>query len=69
MSDRPPIPLAVQRDLLFECRYRCACCCEPVSLEKCHIEPWSKSADHSFENLVVLCSNCHTRSHAEKWPE
>lgn len=69
MSDRPAIPLAVQRDLLFECRCRCACCCEPVSLEKCHIEPWSKTADNSFENLVVLCSNCHTRSHVENWPE
>jgi len=68
MSDRPAIPIDVQRDLLFECRYRCACDCEPVSLEKAHIIPWSKTNDHSAENLVVLCANCHTRSHAEKWP-
>ncbi|WP_372923117.1 hypothetical protein, partial [Roseovarius sp.] len=25
--------------------------------------------DHSFENLLVLCSLCHTRSHDEAWDE
>lgn len=69
MSDRPAIPEQTKRDLLFECRYRCACCCEPVSLEKAHIDPWCKSKDNSFENLVVLCANCHTRSHTDNWPE
>ena len=69
MSDRPAIPIETQRELLYECRYRCACCCEPVSLEKAHIDPWSKSKDNSPGNLVVLCANCHTRSHTEKWPE
>ena len=70
MNDRhrPKIPIATQRELLFEVRYRCACCCEPISLEKCHIVPWSKTKDHSAENLVVLCANCHTRSHKEDWP-
>lgn len=69
MSSRPAIPLEVQRELLFECRYRCACDCEPVSLEKAHIVPWCETNDHSAANLVVLCANCHTRSHTEKWPE
>lgn len=69
MSERPAIPLAIQRELLFECRYRCACDCEPVSLEKAHIRPWSKSKDNSAANLVVFCANCHTRCDAEKWPE
>jgi type I restriction enzyme R subunit len=69
MSDRPAIPIDIQRELLFECRYRCACDCEPISLEKAHIIPWSKTKDHSAPNLVVLCANCHTRSHAENWPE
>jgi type I restriction enzyme R subunit len=68
MSDRPAIPVETQRDLLFECRYRCACDCEPVSLEKAHIIPWSKTKDHSFDNLVVLCANCQTRADTEKWP-
>lgn len=69
MSDRPAIPLQIRRELLFECRYRCACDCEPVSLEKAHIIRWSETKDHSIANLVVLCANCHTRSHTEKWPE
>lgn len=69
MSNRSAIPLSIQRELLFECRYRCACDCEPVSLEKAHIRPWSESKDHSVANLVVLCANCPTRCDTEKWPE
>lgn len=69
MSSRPAIPIKIQRDLLFECRYRCACDCEPVSLEKAHIIPWRETKDHKFDDLVVLCANCHTRADAEKWPE
>jgi type I restriction enzyme, R subunit len=38
-----------------------------VSLEKAHIIPWSQTRDHSPANLIVLCANCHTRSHVEKW--
>lgn len=69
MSDRPAIPKAVAEELVFECRYLCSACCEPVALEKAHIISWSKSKDHSLPNLIVLCANCHTRSHAENWPE
>ncbi len=69
MSSRPALPKQIQDDLMFECRYRCACDCEPVSLEKAHIIPWRETQDHSFENLVVLCANCHTRADKEKWPE
>ena len=29
-------------------------------IEKAHIYPYCKTADNSFENLVVLCSDCHT---------
>ena len=28
--------------------------------EKAHIDPYCKTADNSFENLVLLCPNCHT---------
>lgn len=28
--------------------------------EKAHIDPYCASADNSFENLVLLCPNCHT---------
>ena len=29
-------------------------------IEKEHIDPYCKTADNSFDNLVVLCPNCHT---------
>ena len=29
-------------------------------MERAHIDPYCKTADNSFENLVILCPNCHT---------
>lgn len=29
-------------------------------IEKAHIIPYCETADNSFENLVILCPNCHT---------
>ena len=69
MNGRPSIPADTQRDLMVECGHRCCACGEPVALEKAHIEPWCKTKDHSFENLLVLCGVCHTRSHDEKWDQ
>ncbi|ECB9799486.1 HNH endonuclease, partial [Listeria monocytogenes] len=28
-------------------------------IEKAHIIPYCKTSDNSFENLIVLCPNCH----------
>lgn len=67
MSRRPAIPVDVQRDLMIECGHRCACCGEPVALERAHIVPWHESRDHNPDNLIVLCATCHTRSHDEMW--
>jgi type I restriction enzyme, R subunit len=69
MSNRPAIPHIVAQELLFEVRYRCACDCEPVSLEKAHIVPWRDTKDNNPNNLVVLCANCHTRADSENWSE
>ena len=30
-------------------------------LEKAHIEAFNESADNSFENLILLCPNCHKK--------
>lgn len=30
-------------------------------IEKAHIDPYCETADNSYENLVVLCPNCHTK--------
>ncbi len=67
MSDRPNIPIEIQREVLFEARHRCAVCCEPLPLEKAHIIPWAKSKDDSVENLIALCANCHERADHERW--
>ena len=67
MSPRKLIPAAIQRDLMVECGHRCCACGETVSLEKAHIIPWAATKDHSFENLLVLCSVCHKLSHDQKW--
>ncbi len=67
MCDRPDVPKKIREDLLFEVRYHCAACCAPVALEMCHIRAWSVVKVHEFENMVILCASCHTRSHKEKW--
>lgn len=69
MSNRPAIPIEIQREVLFEARHHCAVCCTPTPLERAHIRPWSKSKDHSASNLIALCANCHTRADTEHWGE
>ncbi len=69
VTDRPAIPIEVQRDVLFQARHRCAVCCEPTPLERAHIRPWKVTHDHSEPNLIALCANCHGRADHEKWGE
>lgn len=66
-SARPKIPMALQRELLIECGHRCAVCGESFPLERAHIIPWCKAHEHTLENLICLCANCHAR--ADKEPE
>lgn len=65
----------VKRRLYAESMGRCmnpSCQLELFSesrdiLEKAHIDPYCETSDNSFENLVLLCPNCHTafdKSHA-----
>lgn len=37
---------------------------DPVEIA--HIEPWSKVQQHTFDNLIALCPNHHTRFDTEK---
>ena len=69
MSSRPPIPMETQRALMVECGHRCSACGETVSLEKAHIVTWAATKDHSFENLLILCSICHKLSHDHDWDQ
>lgn len=67
MSDRPHIPIPVQRKVLHESCHRCAVCGFGLSIELAHIIPWKKTQDHSPENLIALCATCHEMADKQKW--
>ncbi|MCP4263686.1 MAG: HNH endonuclease [Planctomycetes bacterium] len=67
MSKRPSIPAEVSRQILIESGHKCAVCGEPCPLERAHITPFCNSQDHTFENLICLCANCHERADKEHW--
>src|ERR1700730_1401912 len=59
---RDHIPPEVKRDVLVEAGHRCAIpTCRATTTEVAHIVSWSETNDNSFENLIALCPNCHTR--------
>ncbi len=65
--DRPNIPADTIRAVLVEAGHRCAIpTCRATTTEIAHIEPWAKSHDNSFANLIALCPNCHTRFDQKK---
>jgi len=59
---RPAIPAELKRSVLVEAGHRCAIpACRHPTTEIAHIRPWAKAQEHSFENLIALCPNCHRR--------
>jgi len=68
MTKRPKIPRDIKRHIFIEAGHRCAVCGTPFPLERAHIIPWSKSHDHSAENLICLCACCHERAD-DDWDE
>jgi hypothetical protein len=60
---RDDIPLPLQRALMVEAGHRCAIptCREVAPLHIEHIEDWARVKEHRFENMIVLCANCHGR--------
>lgn len=67
MTTRPAISEAVRRAVLLEARDHCAVCCHPLTLELAHIVPWRETKDHSAENLIALCPNCHSMADRNGW--
>lgn len=64
---RDAIPAEVKRAVLVEAGHRCAIpTCRSTTTEIAHIVPWAESQDNSFENLIALCPNCHTRFDQKK---
>ncbi|NQU67823.1 MAG: HNH endonuclease [Candidatus Marinimicrobia bacterium] len=61
------IPTALERLLYELAGHRCTICSAPW-MEIHHIEELSDGGKTEFNNLIVLCPNCHTRVHREKTP-
>lgn len=61
------VPTELER-LLFELAgHRCTICGAPW-MEIHHIDEISEGGETAFDNLIVLCPNCHTRVHREGVP-
>ncbi|MBB3342219.1 HNH endonuclease signature motif containing protein [Luteimonas sp. RC10] len=61
------VPTALEQ-LLFELAgHRCTICKAPW-MEVHHILELENGGETAYENLIVLCPNCHTRVHAEGVP-
>ncbi len=59
---RPAIPRQLERDVLVEAGHRCAIpTCKQTPVEIAHIIPWETVREHTFNNLIALCPNCHDR--------
>jgi hypothetical protein len=64
---RDSIPAEIKRAVLVEAGHRCAIpTCRATTTEIAHIVPWAETQDNSFENLIALCPNCHTRFDQKK---
>ncbi|MEQ1742656.1 MAG: HNH endonuclease signature motif containing protein [Candidatus Nitrotoga sp.] len=64
---RDTIPAEIKRAVLVEAGHRCAIpTCRATTTEIAHIVPWIETQDNSFENLIALCPNCHTRFDQKK---
>jgi hypothetical protein len=60
---RPEIPAEIRRQVLVEAGHRCAIPqCGHGQVDVHHIIPWEKCREHSPENLIALCPNCHRRA-------
>jgi hypothetical protein len=62
-AGRPAISRALDRAVRVEAGHRCAIptCRATSGLQIHHIEEWARVREHSFENLILLCANCHAR--------
>lgn len=61
---RPEIPTDTLTKVLWANRWTCCVCRTPgLAVIAHHINPWSKSRDHSCENLAILCLEHHAKAH------
>lgn len=64
---RKDVPAEIERAVLVEAGHRCAIpTCRSPTTEIAHIVSWARTQDNTFENLIALCPNCHTRADRKK---
>lgn len=69
MAKRPAIPQALKHRLYLEAGFKCAFpSCAFTDVEIHHIENWARVKEHSYDNLIALCPNHHTRATLGKIP-
>lgn len=56
------IPKVIAKAVNQKHFFECAWCCTKIT-EKHHITEFSRGGEHIEENLILLCSNCHTEVH------
>jgi hypothetical protein len=68
MEVRKKIPSELKRQILIESGHRCAIpqCRHSSNIDIHHIIPWSECKEHTFDNLIALCPNCHRLVHDGK---
>lgn len=66
-SSKRYIPTPLENHLFQLAGHRCTICRAPW-LEVHHIDGLGEGGQTSFDNLVALCPNCHTRVHSEGVP-
>jgi len=66
-ESRPPIPDETVMKLLYDSKYCCCICRDPLKgIIIHHIEEWHISKSHDEENLIVLCTHHHDLAHTKK---
>jgi hypothetical protein len=68
---RKAIPIDVTIRVLHQAAYKCANprCRYPITLDRHHLDPYSKGGADSADNLLALCPNCHAEYESGKIPE
>ncbi len=67
MTTRPTISPKLIEQVKIESGHRCAIpTCLKFPIDVHHIIPYSECLEHSFDNLITLCTECHARHHRTK---
>ena len=61
MGTRPEIPAGMKRAVRRKAYWGCCMCGNPL-IQYHHIIPWSKVHEHTEDNLIALCPNCHSQA-------